>query len=130
TLEKVFSSDSLPSEENAAAAAPVVGKTRADYEREILETKLTVEMLGKTKIVGGSGREVEMHVAWAEEMERLVLEARLESGTMYLREVRDGLPGIVRDGLPVGEEYESWMGFLDAVKGISATYIKEKMEGG
>ncbi|KAG6834151.1 hypothetical protein H0H93_011529, partial [Arthromyces matolae] len=54
---------------DTAGSIGIAGKSKEKlvYERAILETKLTVEMLGKTlKTVGG--RQVEMHVAWAEEM--------------------------------------------------------------
>ncbi|KAG6834125.1 hypothetical protein H0H93_011782, partial [Arthromyces matolae] len=101
----------------------IVRKTKAEYELEIVGKKLMVEVLGKTKLVGG--REVYTHTAWADEMARLVLEADV-TGTTYITQVRKGLPTIIRDKLE--EEYESWTAFLTAVKGISATYIKEKKE--
>ena len=65
--------------------AVVVKKMSMEYEEELLGLKLRAQDLGRKEEV--AGREVYMHIAWADNMWRLAKGARVEAGLTYIGQV-------------------------------------------
>ena len=57
-------------------------KTNEEYEEEVRELELKMEDLGKKEKV--AGREIYMHIAWADKMGTIIRGAKLESTTTHI----------------------------------------------
>ena len=75
-------------------------KTDEEYEDEIMGRKLRTEDLGKKEKV--AGREIYTHIAWANKMATSVKQAKWETTTNHLRQVRKDLPNILREKIGTG----------------------------
>jgi hypothetical protein len=99
-------------------------KTDDDYEDEIMGRKLKAEELGKKEKV--AGRDVYSHVAWADKMATSVKGAKWEKTTNHLRQVRRGLPNILREKIGTGHAH--WGEFLKAVRDVDIEYIRDSID--
>ena len=99
----------------------IVKKTVEEYEQEIMSLWLKIEDLGKKKTV--AGREVYVHIMWADDMETIIIGAKLEAITTYIGHVCRELPRILRK--EVGMGHANWMVFLQSVHDINLDHIRE-----
>jgi hypothetical protein len=95
-----------------------------EVQRELLGLELKVEEL--MKAVEGEKAEVWPHVAFANRISRLVSEVTPEISTQLIWQVKDKLPGVVRDRLT--GSYTTWTAFTTAIKGVDLTTLKEAMK--
>jgi hypothetical protein len=100
----------------------VVKKTSTEYEEELLGLRLKDEELGRKETV--AGRETYTHVIWADKMQKLAKGAGVETGTIYIGQVRKMLPTIIKD--KVADKHADWTAFLKAVRDIDVEYIKDE----
>ena len=82
---------------------------------------LKIEDLGKKKTV--AGREVYVHIMWADDMETIIIGAKLEAITTYIGHIRGELPRILRK--EVGMGHTNWMVFLQSVHDINLDHIRK-----
>ena len=83
-----------------------------------------MEDLGKKETI--AGREVYAHVAWADEMETVVIGAKLENTVTYIGHVRKELPKLLRE--KVGTGHADWTTFLQAIRDIDIDHIREGVD--
>ena len=102
----------------------VVKKTSTEYEEELLGLRLKEEELGKKETI--AGREAYTHLVWADKMQKLVKGAGVETGTIYIGQVRKMLPSTIKD--KVGDKHANWTAFLKAVRDVDIEYIKDEAE--
>ncbi|KAJ7676201.1 hypothetical protein B0H17DRAFT_945530 [Mycena rosella] len=102
----------------------VVQKAQTDYELELAETKLSEKDLGKKESV--LGREVWMHIIWADKMQKLAVGAKVDTGTMYITHARRGLPDTIKDKIP--STFANWTAFLKAVREVDIEHIRDGAE--
>ena len=98
-----------------------VKKTVEEYEQEITNSPLKMEDLGRKETV--AGKEVHAHIAWADNMEAVVIGAKLESTNTYVGHVRRELPKLLRE--KVGTGHVNWTTFLQAVRDVDLDHIRE-----
>ena len=99
-------------------------KTDEEYEDKIMGRKLRTEDLGKKEKV--AGREIYTHIAWANKMATSVKQAKWETTTNHLRQVRKELPNILRE--KIGTGHADWEEFLKAVRDVDVEYIRDSMD--
>ena len=85
--------------------------TTEEYEEEIDSQKLKMEDPAKNEKV--AGREVYLHIAWADSMATIIKGAKLDKSTTHIRQVRKELPVILRE--KIGTGHADWNDFLQAV---------------
>ncbi|KAG2336331.1 hypothetical protein BDR05DRAFT_896865, partial [Suillus weaverae] len=99
----------------------VVEKTKAEYERELIEHLLPDTEVGtKTTLYD---RECWMHEAWATKALQLASRAGIAAGTSVIWQVR----GVIKDLLKA-DEYTDWAAFTTEVKGLKGNRVLEKKE--
>jgi hypothetical protein len=86
----------------------IAEKTKAEYEKELLEYILASEEVGKKMML--YDRECWMHVAWAAKTLQFATNAGIEQGTSMIWQVHNKLPDVVKDLLK-DEEYKTWTEF-------------------
>ena len=101
-----------------------VKKTVEEYEQEITNSPLKMEDLGRKETV--AGKEVHAHIAWADNMEAVVIGAKLESTNTYVGHVRRELPKLLRE--KVGTGHVNWTTFLQAVRDVDLDHIREGVD--
>jgi hypothetical protein len=72
-----------------------VKKMVEEYEQEITSLRLNMEDLGKKAMV--AGKEVYAHITWADNMEAVVIGAKLETTMTFIGHVRRELPKLLRE---------------------------------
>ncbi|KAG0694730.1 hypothetical protein DFH29DRAFT_1006073 [Suillus ampliporus] len=103
----------------------IAEKTKAEYEKELLEHVLLSTDVGKkTKLYD---RECWTHVAWAAKTLQFATSAGIEQGTSMIWQVRSKLPDVVKDLLK-NEEYKNWTEFAKAVMELKGSRLAEKQE--
>lgn len=103
----------------------IAEKTKAEYERELLDQVLPSTDVGKKTML--YDRECWTHVAWAAKMLQLATNAGIEQGTSMIWQVRSKLPDVVKDLLK-DEEYNTWAEFTKAVTELKGSRLAEKQE--
>ncbi|KAF8898593.1 hypothetical protein BD779DRAFT_1607356 [Infundibulicybe gibba] len=96
-------------------------KTKAEYERELGELKLTTAELGKR--ITYAGEEVWAHVAFAHKLLNLAHKAGVAKTGVGVWAVRDSLPNIIKK--EVDEEQENWTTFCEAIKKVPVYRIRD-----
>jgi hypothetical protein len=95
-----------------------------EVQRELLGLELRVDDL--MKAADEERAEVWPHVVLANRIARLVSEVTPEISTQFIWQVKDKLPGVVRDRLT--GSYTTWTAFTTAIKGVDITTVKEAMK--
>ncbi|KAG1760236.1 hypothetical protein EDD22DRAFT_781433 [Suillus occidentalis] len=103
----------------------IAEKTKAEYERELLEHILSSTEVGKKTTM--YDRECWTHVAWAAKTLQLATSAGIEQSTSMIWQVRSKLPDVVKDLLK-DEEYKTWTEFTKAVTELKGNRLAEKQE--
>jgi hypothetical protein len=103
----------------------IAEKTKAEYEKELLEHILASEEVGKKTML--YDRECWMHVAWAVKTLQFATNAGIEQGTSMIWQVHNKLPDVVKDLLK-DEEYKTWTEFTKAVTELKGSQLAEKQE--
>jgi hypothetical protein len=101
-----------------------VKKTTEEYEEEIMGLHLKTADLGQKEKV--AGRDVYVHIAWADRMAVIIKGAKLESTTTYIGQVRKELPKLLRE--KIGAGHADWKAFLKAIRDVDVDYIRDGME--
>ena len=99
-------------------------KTKEEYEAEITSVNLKMEDLGKKEMI--AGREVYVHIAWADGMETVIKGTKLEEMTTYIGQVWKELPKVLRE--KVGTGHADWGEFLQAVREVDPDHIKDGVD--
>ncbi|KAG1865843.1 hypothetical protein DFJ58DRAFT_724236 [Suillus subalutaceus] len=89
----------------------IAEKTKAEYERELLDHALREGDVGKKTML--YDRECWTHIAWAVKALQLATNAGIDQGTSMIWQVRSKLPDVVKDLLK-DEEYKAWADFMKA----------------
>jgi hypothetical protein len=103
----------------------IAEKTKAEYEKELLEFLLTDQEVGTRTTL--YDRECWTHVAWAAKALQLATSAGIASGTSMIWQVRGKLPSVVKDLLK-DTEYANWAEFTKEVTELKGTRLMEKKE--
>lgn len=103
----------------------IAEKTKAEYERELLDHILLSAEVGKKTTM--YDRECWMHIAWAAKMLQFATSAGIEQSTSMIWQVRNKLPDVVKDLLK-DEEYKTWTEFTKAVTELKGSRLAEKQE--
>ncbi|KAG1734563.1 hypothetical protein EDD22DRAFT_787862, partial [Suillus occidentalis] len=103
----------------------IAEKTRAEYERDLLDHILSSTEVGKKTTL--YDRECWTHVAWAAKTLQFATSAGIEQSTSMIWQVRSKLPDVVKDMLK-DEEYKSWAEFTKAVTELKGNRLVEKQE--
>ncbi|KAG1841575.1 hypothetical protein F4604DRAFT_1939384 [Suillus subluteus] len=103
----------------------IAEKTKAEYERELLDHALREEDVGKKTTL--YDRECWTHVAWAVKALQLATDAGIDQGTSMIWQVRSKLPDVMKDLLK-DEEYKAWADFTKAVMELKGSRLAEKQE--
>jgi hypothetical protein len=103
----------------------IAEKTKAEYERELLEHILPSAEVGKKTTM--YDRECWSHVAWAAKTLQFATSAGIEQGTSMIWQVRSKLPDVVKDLLK-DKEYKTWTEFTKAVTELKGSRLAEKQE--
>jgi len=103
----------------------IAEKTKAEYEKELLEHVLASGEVGKKTT--HYDRECWTHVAWAAKALQLATDAGIEQSTSMIWQVRSKLPDVVKDLLK-DEEYKKWEEFTKAVTELKGSRLVEKQE--
>lgn len=101
-----------------------VKKSAQEYEDELMSTKLETSALGTKVTVGGM--EVWSHVAWANGILRIAVNAGVQESSTYIGLVRKGLPDLIKE--KVGTSFDNWTLFTDEVRNVNIEYIKDGVE--
>ena len=96
-------------------------KTAPELERELGAMRIRTEELGKTEKY--RGEEVHTHLIFAERILDLAKQAKIETSTSGLWNVRDELPEVLREKIP--ENQTSWTTFAQAIKDVDLGHIRE-----
>jgi hypothetical protein len=103
----------------------VAEKTKAEYERELMEHLLSDAEVGtKTTL---HDRKCWTHEAWAAKALQLALRAGTASSSSMIWQVRRCLPSIIKDLLKA-DEYSNWAAFTTEVKELKGNQVLEKKE--
>jgi len=103
----------------------IVEKTKAEYEKELLEHILGSGEVGKKTML--YDRECWMHVAWATKAQQLATDAGIKQSTSMIWQVHSKLLDVVKDLLK-DEEYVKWEEFTKAVTDLKGSRLAEKQE--
>jgi hypothetical protein len=103
----------------------IVEKTKAEYEKELLEHVLGSGEVGKKTML--YDRECWTHIAWATKVQQLATDAGIEQSTSMIWQVHSKLPDVVKDLLK-DEEYAKWEEFMKAVMDLKGSRLAEKQE--
>ncbi|KAG2050052.1 hypothetical protein BDR06DRAFT_892644 [Suillus hirtellus] len=103
----------------------IAEKTKAEYEKELLEHQLLEAAIGTKTIL--YDRECWAHEAWATKVMQLATSAGIAASTSMIWQVRGLLPSIVKDLLK-DDEYMDWAAFIKEVKELKGTRLAEKKE--
>ncbi|KAG0704812.1 hypothetical protein DFH29DRAFT_801177 [Suillus ampliporus] len=103
----------------------IAEKTKAEYEKELLDHTLQSAEVGKKTTL--YDQECWTHVAWAAKMLQLATSAGITQSTLMIWQVRSTLPDIVKDLLK-DKEYTDWVGFTKAVMELKGSRLVEKQE--
>jgi hypothetical protein len=103
----------------------IVAKTKAEYEKELLEFLLTDKEAGMRTML--YDRECWAHGAWATKAMQLATSTGIAASTLMIWQVRGLLPSIVKDLLKE-DEYKDWEAFTKEVKELKGTRLAEKKE--
>ncbi|KIN97210.1 hypothetical protein M404DRAFT_32545 [Pisolithus tinctorius Marx 270] len=98
--------------------------TSEEYQTELLKHKMAEEDIGTIKTVGC--QKVWAHVKWVEEAMELARLAKIENGPTLIWQVKKQLPKAVKKLLD--KEYTSWKEFMDDVKDLSMSKLKQEHE--
>lgn len=96
-------------------------KTAPELERELGAMRIPTEELGKTEKY--RGEDVHTHMIFAEKILDLAKQAKIETSTSGLWNVRDELPEVLREKIP--ENQTSWTTFAQAIKDVDLGHIRE-----
>lgn len=103
----------------------VAEKTKAEYERELMEHLLSDAEVGtKTTL---HDRECWMHEAWAAKALQLASRAGIATSSSMIWQVRGRLPSVIKDLLKA-DEYANWSAFTMEVKDLKGNRVLEKKE--
>ncbi|KAG1853569.1 hypothetical protein C8R48DRAFT_565658, partial [Suillus tomentosus] len=103
----------------------IAEKTKAEYEKELLEHLLPDAVVGtKTTVYD---KECWTHVAWAAKALQLATSAGIASSTSMIWQVRGRLPSVIKDLLK-DEEYKDWAAFTKEVTDLKSTRLLEKKD--
>ncbi|KAG1813488.1 hypothetical protein DFJ58DRAFT_740078 [Suillus subalutaceus] len=103
----------------------VAEKTKAEYERELIEHLMSDAEVGtKTTL---HDRECWTHEAWATKALQLASRAGIEAGASMIWQVRGRLPSVIKDLLKA-DEYTDWAAFTTEVKELKGNRVLEKKE--
>lgn len=103
----------------------IVEKTKAEYEKELLEFLLTDKEVGmKTTLYD---HECWTHVAWATKALQLAMSAGITLSTSIIWQVRGKLLSVMKDLLK-DTEYMNWAEFMKEVMELKGTWLMEKKE--
>jgi hypothetical protein len=89
-------------------------KTAPELERELGAMRLKAEELGK--IEKYKGEDVYTHMVFAEKILDIAKQAKIETTTSSLWNIRDELPEILRETIPKNQP--SWTAFAKAIKDV------------
>ncbi|KAG1747281.1 hypothetical protein EDD22DRAFT_958251 [Suillus occidentalis] len=103
----------------------IAEKTKAEYEKELLDHKLSHTEVGKKTTL--YDHECWTHVAWAAKTLQLAMSTGITQSTLMIWQVRSTLPDIVKDLLK-DEEYTDWAEFAKAVTELKGSRLVEKQE--
>jgi hypothetical protein len=103
----------------------IAEKTKAEYEKELLEHVLASGEVGKKTT--HYDRECWMHIAWAAKALQLAMDAGIEQSTLMIWQVHSKLPDVVKDLLK-DEEYKKWEEFMKVVTELKGSRLVEKQE--
>jgi hypothetical protein len=103
----------------------IVEKTKAKYERDLLDHVLPSADVGKKTTL--YDRECWTHVAWAAKVLQLATSVGIEQSMSMIWQVRSKLPSVVKDLLK-DEEYNTWANFTKAVMELKGSRLAEKQE--
>ncbi|KAG2029984.1 hypothetical protein BDR03DRAFT_879469 [Suillus americanus] len=103
----------------------IAEKTKAEYEKELLDHVLQSTEVGKKTTL--YDRECWSHVAWAAKTLQLATSAGITQNTLMIWQVRSMLPEIVKDLLK-DEDYANWAEFTKAVMDLKGSRLVEKQE--
>ncbi|KAG2030203.1 hypothetical protein BDR03DRAFT_878878, partial [Suillus americanus] len=103
----------------------IAEKTKAEYEKELLEFLLTDKEVGTRTTL--YDRECWMHVAWATKALQLAMSAGIAASTSMIWQVREKLPSVVKDLLK-DTEYMDWAEFTKEVTELKGMRLMEKKE--
>ncbi|KAG2336559.1 hypothetical protein BDR05DRAFT_896538, partial [Suillus weaverae] len=101
----------------------IAEKTKAEYEKELLDYMLPEREVGKKTTL--YDRECWTHVAWAVKALQLATDAGISQSTSMIWQVRSNLPDVVKDLLK-DEEYNTWADFTKAVTELKGSRLEEK----
>jgi hypothetical protein len=103
----------------------VAEKTKAEYERELMEHLLSDAEVGtKTTLYD---RECWTHEAWAAKALQLASRAGIAASASMIWQVRGRLPSVIKDLLKA-DEYANWTEFTTEVKELKGNRVLEKKE--
>lgn len=103
----------------------IAEKTKAEYEKELLDHTLPSAEVGKKTTL--YDRECWTHIAWAAKTLQLAMSAGIAQSTSMIWQVRSTLPDIVKDLLK-DEEYTDWAEFAKVVMDLKGSRLVEKQE--
>ncbi|KAG0708675.1 hypothetical protein DFH29DRAFT_870807 [Suillus ampliporus] len=90
----------------------IVEKTKAEYEKELLERLLA---------------DAETHITWTAKVLQLATSAGIEASTSMIWQVHGCLPTVIKD-LSKDEEYKDWAEFMKNVTELKSTQLLDKKE--
>ncbi|KIK34010.1 hypothetical protein CY34DRAFT_40114, partial [Suillus luteus UH-Slu-Lm8-n1] len=103
----------------------VAEKTKAEYERELMEHLMSDAEVGtKTTL---HDRECWTHEAWAAKALQLASRAGIAASASMIWQVRGRLPSVIKDLLKA-DEYADWNAFTTEVKELKGNRVLEKKE--
>jgi hypothetical protein len=103
----------------------IAEKTKAEYEKELLDFLLTNQEVGMRTML--YDRKCWMHVVWATKALQLAMSTGIVSSTSMIWQVRGKLPSMVKDLLK-DTEYTNWVEFIKEVMELKGTWLMEKKE--
>ncbi|KAG1732316.1 hypothetical protein EDB19DRAFT_1831430 [Suillus lakei] len=103
----------------------IVEKTKAEYEKELLDHALQCTEVGKKMTL--YDWECWTHIAWAVKTFQLATSVGIAQSMSMIWQVRSTLPDIVKDLLK-DEEYADWAEFAKAVMELKGSRLAEKQE--
>ncbi|KAG2336351.1 hypothetical protein BDR05DRAFT_896853 [Suillus weaverae] len=101
----------------------IAEKTKAEYEKELLDYMLPEREVGKKMTL--YDRECWTHVAWAVKALQLATDAGISQSTSMIWQVRSNLLDVLKDLLK-DEEYNTWADFTKAVMELKGSRLEEK----
>ncbi|KAG1827490.1 uncharacterized protein BJ212DRAFT_1294747 [Suillus subaureus] len=103
----------------------IMEKTKAEYEKELLEFLLTDKEVG-TRIMLYN-QECWTHVAWATKVLQLATSAGIALSMLMIWQVRGKFLSVIKDLLK-DMEYMNWMEFMKELTELKGMWLKEKKE--